>query len=157
MPEDDSLGALVAQASNHVSTLLRSELELAKSELKFDAKRVGVATGMFAAAAFMLHLVLILASFTIAFALIEGLDWPHWLGFLVVTVFYVLTAAILSFIGYRRLKGLSGFKMTKRGLVAIKGAAKDDAAILAGPAVRPRSTDPTAGQIGEHRTTVSSG
>ncbi|WP_214108721.1 phage holin family protein [Acrocarpospora catenulata] len=120
MPEDESLGALVAQASNHISTLVRSEIELAKSELKFDARRVGAAAGLFAAAAFILHLCLILASFTIAYVLVETVGWSPWLAFLVVTLFYLALAALLGYVGMRRLKGLAGFRRTKRSLQTIK-------------------------------------
>jgi hypothetical protein len=121
-PEEESLGALVAQASNHISTLVRSEIELAKAELRFDAKRVGTAGGLFAAAAFMAHLCLILASFTIAYALAQWL--PNWLAFLIVTVFYLLVAALLVWIGYRRLKGLAGMKRTARSIKGLKEIAE---------------------------------
>ena len=117
-PEEESLGSLVAQASDHISTLVRSEIELAKAELRFDAKRVGTAGGLFAAAAFMAHLCLILASFTIAYVLAEWL--PIWAAFLIVTVFYLVVAALLVFIGTRRLKGLAGMKRTTRSIKGLK-------------------------------------
>ncbi|WP_327088208.1 phage holin family protein [Nonomuraea sp. NBC_01738] len=124
MPEEESLGALVAQASDHISTLVRSEIELAKAELRFDAKRVGTAGGLFAAAAFMAHLCLILASFTLAFVLEQWL--PTWLAFLIVTVFYLLVAALLVFIGIRRLKGLRGMKSTAKSIKGLKEIANPD-------------------------------
>ena len=117
-PEEESLGSLVAQASDHISTLVRSEIELAKAELRFDAKRVGTAGGLFAAAAFMAHLCLILASFTIAYVLAQWL--PNWVAFLIVTVFYLVVAALLVFIGTRRLKGLAGMKRTTRSIKGLK-------------------------------------
>jgi fatty acid desaturase len=125
MPEDESLGALVAQASTHISTLVRSEIELAKAELKFDAKRVGTAAGLFGAAAFIGHLCLILLSFVIAYGLIE-LGVVAWLAFLIVTVFYILVAGLLVFIGYRRLKGLALMKRTTRSLKSLKDADPDN-------------------------------
>ncbi|MCF6472952.1 phage holin family protein [Nonomuraea sp. MG754425] len=123
-PEEESLGSLVAQASSHISSLIRSEIELAKAEFRFDAKRVGTAAGMFAAAAFMAHLCLILASFTIAYALAQVL--PHWLAFLIVTVVYLLAAGLLVFIGIRRLKGLAGMKRTARSIRDLKEIATPD-------------------------------
>ncbi|WP_214319558.1 phage holin family protein [Nonomuraea sediminis] len=128
--EEETLGSLVAQASNQISTLVRSEIELAKAELRFDAKRVGTASGLFAAAAFMAHLCLILASFTIAYAL--TLILPAWLSFLIVTVFYLLVAALLVFIGVRRLKGLSGMKRTGRSLKELKEIAEPEPVKLDG-------------------------
>ncbi|GII53704.1 hypothetical protein Pth03_20930 [Planotetraspora thailandica] len=144
MPEDESLGALVAQASHHISTLVRSEIELAKAELKFDAKRVGTAAGLFGAAAFIAHLCLILASFTLAYGLIALGIWT-WAAFLIVTGVYLIIAALLTFIGYRRLKGLSGMKRTTRSLKGLKE----------GTALSAEQTAPTAGQVGAHRESVS--
>lgn len=123
--EEESLGALVAQASNHISTLVRSEIELAKAELRFDAKRVGTAAGLFAAAAFMAHLCLILASFAIAYVLVE-IGLSTWLSFTIVTVFYLLVAGVLVFIGIRRLKGLAGMKRTTRSLKGLKEIANPE-------------------------------
>ncbi|WP_433513431.1 phage holin family protein [Nonomuraea sp. CA-143628] len=123
-PEEESLGSLVAQASDHISTLIRSEIELAKAEFRFDAKRVGTAGGLFAAAAFMAHLCLILASFTIAFVLAQWL--PNWAAFLIVTVFYLLVAGLLVFIGIRRLKGLAGMKRTARSIKGLKEIASPE-------------------------------
>jgi hypothetical protein len=120
MAEDESLGALVAQASTHISTLVRSEIELAKAELGFNAKRVGVAAAMFAAAAFILHLCIILVSFFLAYGLVSWAHWKEWQAFGVVTLFYVLLAAVAGFIGWQRLKGLTGFKMTARSLQVLK-------------------------------------
>ncbi|MGW0192791.1 phage holin family protein [Nonomuraea sp. NPDC003201] len=131
-PEEESLGSLVAQASSQISDLVRSEIELAKAEFRFDAKRVGTAGGLFAAAAFMAHLCLILASFTIAFVLAQWL--PNWLAFLIVTVFYLVVAGLLVFIGVRRLKGLAGMKRTARSIKGLKEIATPEDETL--PAVR---------------------
>ncbi|GII30787.1 phage holin family protein [Planotetraspora mira] len=161
MPEDESLGALVAQASHQISTLVRSEIELAKAELKFDAKRVGVAAGLFGAAAFIAHLCLILASFTIAYGLVALGMWT-WAAFLIVTVFYLVVAVGLSFVGYRRLKGLSGMKRTARSLKGLASTTEADAAPPTTPATSkpsppPPYTGPTAGQVGAHRESISDG
>ncbi|MGI5485213.1 phage holin family protein [Microtetraspora malaysiensis] len=164
MPEDESLGALVAQASTHISTLVRSEIELAKAELKFDAKRVGMATGLFAAAAFIAHLCLILASFAIAYALVAA-GLSQWLAFAIVTVFYLVVAAGLVFVGYRRLKGLTRMRRTTRSIKSLKGGGEDGEVAEAEaetPSLFPETaplrkpyTGPTAGQVGAHRETVS--
>jgi uncharacterized membrane protein YqjE len=117
-PEEESLGSLVAQASSHISSLVRSEIELAKAEFRFDAKRVGMAGGLFAAAAFMAHLCLILASFTIAYALAQWM--PNWAAFLIVTVFYLVVAGLMVLIGVRRLKGLAGMRRTARSIKGLR-------------------------------------
>ncbi|MEU8268791.1 phage holin family protein [Sphaerisporangium sp. NPDC049002] len=158
-PEEESLGALVAQASHHISTLVRSEIELAKAELKFDAKRVGTAAGLFGVAAFMLHLCLILASFAIAYGLVQ-LGMMRWLAFTIVTAFYLIVALLLAFVGYRRLKGLAGMKRTTRSLKNLKnGGTHDDeldALVGTGPTRVPEPyRGPTAGQVGHHRVPVT--
>ncbi|MFI7617805.1 phage holin family protein [Nonomuraea terrae] len=127
-PEEDSLGSLVAEATSHISSLVRSEIELAKAEFRFDAKRVGTAAGMFAAAAFMAHLCLILASFAIAYALAQVM--PHWLAFLIVTVIYLLAAGLAVFLGVRRLKGLAGMKRTARSIKGLKEIATPDGEVV---------------------------
>lgn len=132
-PEEESLGSLVAQASSQISSLVRSEIELAKAEFRFDAKRVGTAGGLFAAAAFMAHLCLILASFTIAYVLAQWL--PTWLSFLIVTVFYLVVAGLLVLVGVRRLKGLAGMKRTARSIKGLKEIATPEDETL--PEVRP--------------------
>jgi hypothetical protein len=160
MPEDESLGALVAQASTHISTLVRSEIELAKAELKFDVKRVGTAAGLFGAAAFIAHLCLILASFAIAYGLV-AVGVAAWLSFTIVTVFYLVLALLLVFVGYRRLKGLAGLKRTTRTLKSLKGGGEDDLFDLGtaggGREIGGRTAPakPTAGQVGGHRETVT--
>ncbi|WP_326819367.1 phage holin family protein [Streptosporangium sp. NBC_01756] len=140
-PQEESLGALVAAASDQISTLVRAEIELAKSELSFNAKRVGMAAGLLGAAAFMAHLVLILASFTLAYALVALHVWT-WLAFAIVTVFYLVVAGLLAFIGIRKFKGLPGMPRTLRSLKTIKSGESES---VAAPA------PPTAGQVGTHR------
>ncbi|GGM73385.1 hypothetical protein GCM10010106_19910 [Thermopolyspora flexuosa] len=128
--QEESLGTLVAQATEQISALVRSEIELAKAELKFDAKRVGTAAGLFGAAAFMAHLCLILASFAIAYALVALGVW-QWAAFALVTLLYLLVAGVLVLIGVRRLKGLTGMRRTTRTLKSLRGGS-DAAAVTSG-------------------------
>ena len=44
--EQPSVGELVRQASEHVSTLVRGEVELAKAELTGTVKRAGIGGGL---------------------------------------------------------------------------------------------------------------
>ncbi len=149
-PQEESLGALVANATDHISTLVRAEIELAKAEFRFDAKRMGTAAGLFGAAAFMAHLCLILASFAIAYGMVALGVWT-WLAFTVVTVFYLVVAALLVLLGVRRLKGLTGMKRTLRSLKNLKSGESEPAGATA------VSTQPTAGQVGTHRESVRPG
>src|SRR5689334_657683 len=92
--EDPTIGKLVGDVSKDVSSLIRSEIELAKTELKFSAKAGGVGIALFGAAAFLLLLAVIMLSVAIAyFVHFTGLDLA-WC-FLIVFGLYVLVAALL--------------------------------------------------------------
>ena len=54
---EPSIGQLVSDASTHLSTLIHSEIELAKLELRSTVKNAGTGVGLFAAAAVVLSLV----------------------------------------------------------------------------------------------------
>ena len=102
---DPTLGKLVMDAQRDISSLVSKEIQLAKSELKISVKHGGVGIGLFAGAAFIALLAIIMLSVAFAYFLNwngEGLDL-HW-AFTVVFVVYVLIAAILAYIGLRQVK-----------------------------------------------------
>src|ERR1700759_1969192 len=102
--DDPTIGRLVADASRDISALLRDEIALAKSEIKVSIKAGGIGAGLFAAAAFLLLLAIIMFSVALAYFinLIFGLHLA-WC-FLIVFALYVATAALLAFIGVRKVK-----------------------------------------------------
>ncbi|TQN28714.1 putative superfamily III holin-X [Haloactinospora alba] len=110
-PTERSLGQLASEASGNISRLVRLELELAKLELARDARHVAKGSGLFVVAAVLGHMVLILASVTIGLGL-WALGLAPWLAFLIVTLFYVVLAAVLVFVGVRQLKRLQGLSRT---------------------------------------------
>ena len=101
-PVEPSVGTLAKSAMTDMSTLIRSEIELAKTELATSAKRGGIGAAAFAAAGVMVAF----AGFFFFFFLAELLaEWlPRWASFLIVTVFLVLLAAVVGFIGWRQVK-----------------------------------------------------
>jgi hypothetical protein len=100
---DPTIGRLVADATRDVSSLVRSEIALAKSELKISVKAGGVGLALFGAAAFLGLLAVIMLSVAIAYFIhLTGLDLA-WC-FLIVFVLYLLLAALLAFIGLRKVK-----------------------------------------------------
>ena len=102
---DPTLGKLVMDAQRDISSLISKEIQLAKSELKVSVKHGGVGIGLFAGAAFIAVLAIIMLSVAFAYFLNwngEGLDL-HW-AFTVVFVVYVLIAAVLAYIGLRQVK-----------------------------------------------------
>jgi len=117
--DDPTIGKLVGDVSKDVSSLIRSEIALAKTELKFSAKAGGVGIALFAAAAFLLVLAVIMLSVAFAYFInFTGLDLA-WC-FLIVFGVYALIAAVLGLIGYRNVRKVRGpeasieqFKETK--------------------------------------------
>ncbi len=100
---DPTIGALVVGASRDISTLVSKEIELAKSELKVSIKHGGTGAGLFAGAAFLGLLAIIMLSIAFAYFLhMTGLDLA-WC-FLIVFGVYLLIAAILALIGIRQVK-----------------------------------------------------
>ncbi len=102
---DPTLGKLVMDAQRDISSLVSKEIQLAKSELKVSVKHGGVGVGLFAGAAFIALLAIIMLSVAFAYFLNwngEGLDL-HW-AFLCVFGLYVLLAALLAFLGIRSVK-----------------------------------------------------
>ena len=57
-----SVGELIGEVSQDLSTLMRQELALAKAEIKQEAVKAGRAAGMFGGAGFAGYMVLLFAS-----------------------------------------------------------------------------------------------
>ena len=105
--DEPTVGQLVANASKDLSSLVRSEIELGKTELKKAAVKAGTGAGMFAAAAFLVLLVIVLLSIAAAFGLTAAGLHPA-IAFLIVAGVYLLIAAVLVFIGMRVLRTAKG-------------------------------------------------
>jgi uncharacterized membrane protein YqjE len=102
---DPTIGKLVSDASRDVSSLIRNEIRLAKSEIQVSVKAGGLGIALFAAAAFFAVMALIMLSVAIAYFINwngRGLSL-HW-AFLIVFGFYLLVAALMAFIGVRKVK-----------------------------------------------------
>jgi hypothetical protein len=103
--DEPTIGRLVHDATQDISTLIQKEIQLAKSELKVSVRAGGTGIGMFAAAGFLLVLAIIMFSVSIAYFINwngDGLAL-HW-SFLIVFGFYVLLAGLLVFLGVRQVK-----------------------------------------------------
>jgi ABC-type multidrug transport system fused ATPase/permease subunit len=102
---DPTIGRLVSDASRDVSSLIRNEIKLAKSEIQVSVKAGGIGIAMFVAAGFFALMAVIMLSVAIAYFINwngKGLSL-HW-AFLIVFGFYLLVAALLAFIGIRKVK-----------------------------------------------------
>jgi hypothetical protein len=100
--DDRSLGELFGDLSRDFSTLMRQEVELAKTEIREEATKAGKAGGMLGGAAAAGYFCLLLASFALAWGLAELI--PTGFAFLVVALLYGITAAALFVMGRSRLR-----------------------------------------------------
>jgi hypothetical protein len=100
--EQTSVGELIGNISNDLSTLFRQEVELAKAELKQEASKAGKAAGMLGAAGYAGHLTAVLLSFALVFALgnVMDLGWAA----LIVGAIWGIAAAVLFVNGRKKLK-----------------------------------------------------
>jgi ABC-type multidrug transport system fused ATPase/permease subunit len=101
--QEPTIGRLVADATSDLSALIRSEIELAKSELRFSVKAGGIGAALFAVAAFLGIIALIMLSIALAFLLAKLPFIGLFLGFLIVFLLYAIAAAICALIGKRKL------------------------------------------------------
>jgi hypothetical protein len=106
---DPTIGRLVTDASRDISGLIQKEIQLAKSELKISVKAGGTGVALFAVAAFLVLLAIIMLSVAFAYLIHwngDGLDL-HW-AFLIVFGAYLLVAALLAFLGVKKVKQVRG-------------------------------------------------
>lgn len=106
--DDPTIGRLVVDATRDLSTLVSQEIQLAKSELKISLKAGGLGAGLFAAAAFLAVLAVIMLSVAIAYFIHwngSGLDL-QW-AFLIVFVVYLLLAGLLAWLGLKKVRQVS--------------------------------------------------
>jgi fatty acid desaturase len=123
---DQSLGDLVALAAKDMSQLVRYEIDLAKSELKGDVRRVGLAAALAGVSAFVGCVVIVLISIAYAFGLVALGIWD-WAAFLIAAGTWILLAAIAVLIAILRLRGLSGLRITRKTVTEdLKALRHDD-------------------------------
>lgn len=123
MSSERTIGQLVADASHDLSALLRSEVALAKAELKGEVKAGVLGAGLFAGAAFFAAVGGLFLLVTIA--LLIALVLPPWAGFGIVAVVLLGLAGICALVGLNRIKKVGPpertIATTKQTIEAVKG------------------------------------
>ena len=119
---DQTVGDLISQAVRDATRLIRCELDLAKLELRSDAKRLGLAAALVSIAVFTGFLVLVMLCFALAEGLIALGIWP-WAAFLIVAGACVLLAALAIGVVYLKVRRMSGLRRTRESV-------HDDLALL---------------------------
>lgn len=113
-----SVGDLVKDATTHASTLVRAEVELAKTEIVGEIKKA-LQGSIF----FLLALtVLLFSSFFFFFFAAELLNvWvSRWLAFLIVFLAMVVFAVLLALLGYLRVRKIRAPEKTINSLKEAK-------------------------------------
>jgi hypothetical protein len=100
--DERSLGQIVGDLSHDLTTLVKQELERARTELKEEAAKAGKGAGMLGGAGVSGLLALILGSFALAYLLDNWM--PVELAFLIVTILWSIVGAVLAARGRKELK-----------------------------------------------------
>ena len=97
-----SIGEIVGDITQDLSTLVRQEIDVAKTELKQEATKVGKAGGMFGGAALAGYFTLLFLSLALVYVLDNVI--PVELAALIVALVWGVVAAVLALVGRKNLK-----------------------------------------------------
>ena len=95
--DERSLGQIVSDVSNDLTTLMRQEIELAKVELKQEVAKAGTGAGMLGGAGFAGYFVLLFLSVALVFLLDNWL--PIEVAALITALVWAVVAAVLAAVG----------------------------------------------------------
>jgi uncharacterized membrane protein YqjE len=95
-------GELLKELSDHTTTLVRQEIELAQAELGEKGRKAGLGAGMFGGAG--LFGLFALAALTTCIIVALDSAMPLWLAALVVAVVYGAIAAVLALQGRNKVQ-----------------------------------------------------
>lgn len=100
--ETRSLGQIVGDITADMSTLVRQEIDLAKTELKQEVGKLGKGVGMLGGAGLAGYFTLFFLSFALTYLLDNWM--PIELGALIVALLWGIAAAVLALSGRKELK-----------------------------------------------------
>jgi len=116
----ESIGDLVALAASDISQLVKCQLDLAKMELREDARQLAFGGALLIVSVFTACLILVMLCFAFAYGLmatgIPFVSWG-WGAFLIVAFTCLALAALAALVGRRMFQGLNGMSKT-RGTVS---------------------------------------
>ena len=109
--DEPSIGTLVSDATTHLSTLVRGEIELAKAEIGASAKYAGLGIGLLVGTLVLVVFAAIFGFIGVAEVLIMFGVW-RWLAYLIVFAFLILVAVVFALVGVKFLKRIKPPKRT---------------------------------------------
>ncbi|MCU1592906.1 MAG: uncharacterized protein JWO12_298 [Frankiales bacterium] len=98
------MGQLIGELASDLSTLLRQEIELAKTELKVEVSKAGKGAGLVGGAGYAGLMVGVFASLTLMFVLDLGM--PTWVAALLVTIAWAIAGYVLFTRGRQQMKSV---------------------------------------------------
>ncbi|MDO4761943.1 MAG: phage holin family protein [Corynebacterium sp.] len=113
-----SIGDLVGNATEQISTLVRAEIELAKTEMRSEVKKGVIGGGLFGVAG----AIALYSSFFFFFFLAEVLAifLDRWAAFLIVFLAMLVFAGLLALFGFKKVKKISAPKKTIASVSELK-------------------------------------
>ena len=119
MAEKQSLGTMISGVTEDLSTLIRGEIELVKTEARQSMQVVSRGGGMLAAAGVTAFLAVVFLLLTLAWVLVQ-LGLPTWAGFGIVTLLLIIVATILGLVGKKQLEQVKGLERSQASIEETK-------------------------------------
>lgn len=119
-----SLADLMGRLGDDLSSLVTTQLEIAKAELKQEATQGAKSAGLLGGGAFAGYIAVLLLSFALAWGINDAIDNP-WAGFLIVGILWGIGAAVLASTGKKKMDEVRGPEATTAELQADRNLAQD--------------------------------
>ena len=125
---EPSTGELVKQLTEQVSTLVRSEIQLAQVEVKEKGKKLGIGAGLFGGAGLLGFFGF--GALVATLIIVLDLFLPLWLAALIVTLLLFAVAGVLALLGKKKVEQAKppvpteAIASTKKDVATVKEAAR---------------------------------
>ncbi|MBK7721069.1 MAG: phage holin family protein [Austwickia sp.] len=126
--DEPTIGKLVADATSQLSSIVRNEIALAKTEVSVDVKKIGKGGAFLAVAAVTAVFSLIYLLHSLAWVFM-ALGLPGWAGYGIVFLLLIITAAVFGLLGKNALAKVQGkpertIASTKETIETVKAAGR---------------------------------
>jgi hypothetical protein len=121
--EVSSIGALVADITSDLSTLMRQEVELAKAEVRESAGHAAKGAGLMGGAGVAAHFAVLFLSLALWWAIGTGIHSRGWAA-VIVAVIWAIVAAVMAAMGRSKLKEVQGVPRTVESAKKVPDALK---------------------------------
>lgn len=109
---DQSIADVLRTTVNDAQELVRSEIALAKAELRGEVRSIGAGAAAYAASAMAALIGLVFLLTAVAWAVPVIFEWPVWSGFALVGAVVLLAALGLMLVGKSRFNGQRHMPLT---------------------------------------------